>query len=60
MKKKLLAVILTMAVSCQSLPVYAGEAADIFSDSGTEMSESGECPGTYFSGRRACGKHFHR
>ena len=39
MKKKLLAVILAIAVSCQSLPVYAGEMADIFSDSGTEMSE---------------------
>ena len=50
MKKKLLAVILTMAVSCQSLPVYAGEAADIFSDSGTEMSESGESTDDFSDG----------
>ena len=37
MKKKLLAVILTMAESCQQLQVYTGEAADIISDSGKKM-----------------------
>ena len=39
MKKKVLAVILTVFMSCQSAIVYAGELEEVFSDPGIESVE---------------------